>query len=136
MRDSCLPSKRYCRTSSHATACRAPVTLLVASHVNVPLCVPHQTDPLRQIPLCQYLGAASTQCCQFGAKTFWKICIGKKNLHVFPDSPRIYLIHRHHVCPMRQTALRYVHTVSMSESASISTSVFMAFTTFTLNQNF
>ena len=35
-RDSCLPCKRYCRAASRATACRAPVTLLVASRVNVP----------------------------------------------------------------------------------------------------
>ena len=36
-RDSCLPCKRYCRAVSRAAACRAPVALLVASRVNVPL---------------------------------------------------------------------------------------------------
>ena len=36
-RDSCLPCKRYCCAASRAAACRAPVALLVASRVNVPL---------------------------------------------------------------------------------------------------
>ena len=36
-RDSCLPCKCYCRAASRAAACRAPVALLVASRVNVPL---------------------------------------------------------------------------------------------------
>ena len=39
-RDSCLPCKRYCRAVSRAAACRAPVALLVASRVNVPLMGP------------------------------------------------------------------------------------------------
>ena len=37
VRDSCLPCKHYCRAASRAAACRAPVALLVASRVNVPL---------------------------------------------------------------------------------------------------
>ena len=36
-RDSCLPCKCYWRAASRAAACRAPVALLVASRVNVPL---------------------------------------------------------------------------------------------------
>ena len=36
-RDCCLPCKCYCRAASCAAASRAPVALLVASHVNVPL---------------------------------------------------------------------------------------------------
>ena len=42
-RDSCLPCKRYCRAASRAAARRAPVALLVASRVNVPL--PVQESP-------------------------------------------------------------------------------------------
>ena len=44
-RDSCLPCKRYCRAASRAAACRAPVALLVAYRVNVPL--GRRTAPLR-----------------------------------------------------------------------------------------
>ena len=54
MHDSCLPCKRYCRAASPAAACNAPVTMFVASHVNIPWHDRYNTPGI--LPVCGHDG--------------------------------------------------------------------------------